>query len=211
MMERSVISGFTEAQAARLTGVSLRQLRYWAGDGFFLPSLTMPDLPDLPDLRLYSFRDLVSLKVLNQLRNKEKIPLQELRRTKKALGDVGDALWTETTLYVFGKKVAVRNPKSGALEEATTGQGVLIDFKVVSADVQSAIAAMRQRRSELIGKIERKRGVVQYQPVIAGTRIPVASIRAFGEAGYTGEEIREQYPSLTIDDIKAALDYEAAA
>jgi DNA-binding transcriptional MerR regulator len=81
-MERSVITGFTEAQAARLTGVSLRQLRYWAADSFFAPSLTMPDLPHLP---LYSFRDLVSLKVLNQLRNKEKIPLQELRRTKEAL------------------------------------------------------------------------------------------------------------------------------
>lgn len=70
---------------------------------------------------------------------------------------------------------------------------------------------MRQRRPEAIGKIERTRGVVQYKPVIAGTRIPVASIRAFAEAGYSHEAIREQYPSLTIDDIKAALDYEAAA
>ena len=207
-MEKSAITGFTEAQAARLTGVSLRQLRYWADEGFFVPSLTTPALPHV---RLYSFRDLVSLKVLNQLRNKEKIPLQELRRTKKALGDVGDALWAETTLYVFGKKVAVRNPRSGKLEEAATGQGVLIELRVVSADVQSAVAAMRQRRPELIGKIERKRGVVQYQPVIAGTRIPVASIRAFSKAGYAHEEIRKQYPSLTIDDIKAALDYEAAA
>jgi uncharacterized protein (DUF433 family) len=120
-------------------------------------------------------------------------------------------LWAETTLHVFGKKVAVRNPKSGKIEEAASGQGVLIELNVVSADVQNAVAAMRHRRPELIGKIERRRGVVQYQPVIAGTRIPVASIRAFGETGYSHEEIREQYPSLTIDDIKAALDYEVAA
>jgi uncharacterized protein (DUF433 family) len=208
-MEMSVISGFTEAQSARLTGVSLRQLRYWADDGFFAPSLTTPDLPHL---RLYSFRDLVSLKVLNQLRNKEKIPLQELRRTKKRLSDLGERVWAETTLYVFGKRVVFHNAEAGRLEEAATGQGVLqIPLKVVTGDIQKAVDAMRQRRPESIGKIERKRGVVQYQPVIAGTRIPVSSIRAFADAGYSHEAIREQYPSLTIDDIKAALDYEAAA
>jgi uncharacterized protein (DUF433 family) len=208
-MEMSVIAGFTEAQAARLTGISGRQLRYWAGDGFFAPSLTTPDLPHL---RLYSFRDLVSLKVLNQLRNKEKIPLQELRRTKKGLRDLGEHLWAETTLYVFGKRVVFHNPSMGRLEEAATGQGVLkIPLKVVAGDVQKAVDAMRKRRPESIGKIERKRGVVQHQPIIAGTRIPVSSIRAFAEAGYSHEAIRKQYPSLTIDDIKAALDYETAA
>ena len=208
-MEMSVISGFTEAQAARLTGVSLRQLRYWADDGFFAGSLTTPELPHL---RLYSFRDLVSLKVLNQLRNKEKIPLQELRRTKKRLSDLGEHLWAETTLYVFGKRVVFHNPEAGRLEEAATGQGVLqIPLKVVTGDIQKAVDAMRKRRPEAIGKIERKRGVVQNQPVIAGTRIPVSSIRAFADAGYSPEAIRKQYPSLTVDDIKAALDYEAAA
>lgn len=207
-MEKSVISGFTEAQTTGLTGVSLRQLRYWAGDGFFAPSLTTSDLPNL---RLYSFRDLVSLKVLNQLRNREEIPLQELRRTKKKLSDLGERLWSETTLYVFGKRVVFHNPVTGRLEEAATGQGVLkIPLKIVTGDVQKAVDAMRQRRPESIGQIERKRGVVQYQPIIAGTRIPVASVRAFAEAGYSHEAIREQYPSLTIDDIKAALDYKAA-
>jgi uncharacterized protein (DUF433 family) len=208
-MEKSVITGFTEAQAARLTGVSLRQLRYWAGDGFFAPGLTTPDQPHL---HLYSFRDLVSLKVLNQLRNREAIPLQELRRTKRKLSELGERLWGETTLYVFGKRVVFHNPATGRLEEAATGQGVLkIPLKIMTGDVQKAVDAMRQRRPESIGQIERKRGVVQYQPIIAGTRIPVASVRAFAEAGYSPEAIREQYPSLTIDDIKAALDYKAAA
>jgi uncharacterized protein (DUF433 family) len=205
-MEKSVITGFTEAQAARLTGVSLRQLRYWAGDGFFAPSLTTPGL------HLYNFRDLVSLKVLNQLRNKEAIPLQELRRTKKKLSDLGERLWGETTLYVFGKRVVFHNPATGRLEEAATGQGVLkIPLKIMTGDVQKAVDAMRQRSPESIGQIERKRGVVQSQPIIAGTRIPVASVRAFAEAGYSPEAIRKQYPSLTIADIKAALDYKAAA
>lgn len=208
-MEMSVITGFTEAQTVRLTGVSARQLRYWSADGFFAPSL---GTPDLPHIRLYSFRDLVSLKVLNRLRNEAKIPLQELRRTKRALSNLGDTLWAETTLYVFGKRVVIENPETGHLEEAATGQGVLhIPLKVVTGDMRRAVESMRQRSPESIGKIERKRGVAQYQPVVAGTRIPVASIRAFAEAGYSHDEIRKQYPSLTIDDIKAALGYEAAA
>ena len=139
-MEESVITGFTEAQAARLTGVSLRQLRYWAGDGFFAPSLT-----NELHLHLYSFRDLVSLKVLNQLRNREAIPLQELRRTKKKLSELGERLWGETTLYVFGKRVVFHNPATGRLEEAATGQGVLkIPLKIMTGNIQKAVDAMRQ-------------------------------------------------------------------
>jgi uncharacterized protein (DUF433 family) len=120
------------------------------------------------------------------------------------LSDLGERLWGETTLYVFGKRVVFHNPATGRLEEA--GQGVLkIPLKIMAGDIQKAIGAMRQRSPESIGQIERKRGVVQYQPIIAGTRIPVASVRAFVEAGYSHQAIREQYPSLTIDDIKAAL------
>jgi uncharacterized protein (DUF433 family) len=210
-MGRSVVTGFTEHQAVRLTKVSLRQLRYWAGDGFFVPSLRSAD-PALPRLRLFSFRDLVCLKVLNQLRNKASIPLQELRRTKERLIDLGEHLWADTTLYALGKRVVFKNPKTGELEEAATGQGVpKIPLKVVTGDMQKAVEAMRQRKPESFGRIERRRSVAQNQPVVAGTRIPVTSIRAFAEAGYSHEEIRREYPSLTIEDIKAALAYEAAA
>jgi DNA-binding transcriptional MerR regulator len=146
-METSVITGFTEAQAVRLTGVSLRQTRYWAADRFFAPSLATPDLPHL---RLYSFRDLVSLKVLNQLRNKEKIPLQELRRTKRGVSELGERLWGETTLYFLGKRVVFHNPATGRLEEAATGQGVLkIPLRVVTGDIQKAVDLARIGRRKM--------------------------------------------------------------
>jgi uncharacterized protein (DUF433 family) len=41
--------------------------------------------------------------------------------------------------------------------------------------------------------------------VIAGTRIPIAAIRSFADAGYSADEILAQYPSLTADDVEAAL------
>jgi uncharacterized protein (DUF433 family) len=47
------------------------------------------------------------------------------------------------------------------------------------------------------------------KPIIKGTRIPVdAVIRRLAE-GMSIEEILEEYPNLTIEDIKSALRYAA--
>jgi uncharacterized protein (DUF433 family) len=206
----TVVAAFTEEQAERLTGVTRRQLRYWAAD-LYAPSITGHCM-DLRGLRLYSFRDLVCLKVLNALRNDAKIPLQEIRRTKDRLGHLGDDLWANTTLYVLGKRVVFDNPETGAKEEVASGQGVLqIPLKVVTGQMEEAVRGMRGRRADAVGKIEQKRGVAQNQPVIAGTRIPVRSIQAFAEAGYSVSDINKQYPTLAKRDIEAAMVYKGVA
>ena len=46
-------------------------------------------------------------------------------------------------------------------------------------------------------------------PCIKGTRIPVATIVGSLADGMTPEEIREAYPQLTAEDIRAALAYAA--
>jgi uncharacterized protein (DUF433 family) len=210
-IEDSIIAAFTEIQVERLTGVSLRQLRYWASRSFYAPSLHVSD-PDLPALRLYSFRDLVCLKVINALRNDAKIPLLELKRTKDRLAHLGDDLWAKTTLYVLGKRVVFDNPETGEKEEASTGQGVLqIPLQIVTGQMEDAVRSMRARKADNVGRIEKKRGIAQNQPVIAGTRIPVRSIHAFHNAGYTVDEINRQYPTLTREDISAALSYKEVA
>ena len=53
------------------------------------------------------------------------------------------------------------------------------------------------------GRIERRRGVHGSKPVIAGTRIPVQSVRAYLDAGRSQEEVLAAYPSLTPEDIEA--------
>jgi uncharacterized protein (DUF433 family) len=206
----AAIAAFTEEQVHRLTGVSQRQLRYWAQDNFFVPSLAAEDESDLPPLRMYSFRDLVCLKVINALRNK--VPLGELRSVKERLSHLGDHMWTKTTLYILGKRVVFDNPETGEKEEVSSGQGVLqIPLQVVTGHMEDAVRAMRQRDESLSGKINKKRGVAHNQPVIAGTRIPVKSIQAFWEAEHSIAFIKEQYPTLTEDDILAAINYKAVA
>jgi uncharacterized protein (DUF433 family) len=205
----TVIAAFTEEQAERLTGVTRRQLRYWAAD-LYAPSIDVGGDPF--GVRLYSFRDLVCLKVLNALRNDAKIPLQEIKRTKDRLRHLGEDLWAKTTLYVLGKKVVFNNPETDAKEEVGSGQGVLqIPLLVVTEEMEEAVRTMRGRRADTVGKIEQKRGIAQNQPVISGTRIPVRSIQAFAKAGYSVGEIIKQYPTLSKRDIEAALVYKEVA
>jgi len=47
------------------------------------------------------------------------------------------------------------------------------------------------------------------EPCIAGTRIPVRIIVGSLADGLTAEQIVEEYPQLTIEDISAALAYAA--
>ena len=206
-----VIAGFTDDQAVRLAGVSGRQLRYWASDGFFIPSIEVPVGEDDARMRLYSFRDLVCLKILNTLRNEANIPLQQLRQVKERLSHLGEDMWLKTTLYILGRRVVFHNEDTREREDAISGQGVLqIPLLVVTGNMEEAVRAFRQRPETALGRIDTKRSGPKH-PVVAGTRIPVQTIQDFGEAGYTVEEIAKQYPSLTEADIRAALSHKIAA
>jgi uncharacterized protein (DUF433 family) len=206
-----VIAAFTEDQVERLTGVSRRQLRSWDGQGFLMPSLGNENR-SLTFSRLYSFRDLVSLKIISELRNESRVPMSELKRVKDSLSQFGDDCWTKTTLYVHNRKVAFSNPDSGAFEEVVSGQGILsIVIAAVAGDMDRAVAELRKRGSEFVGQISQKRGLMNNRPVVAGTRIPVSSIKAFSDAGYSESEIQKEYPTLTVEDILAAIQHSAVA
>jgi len=49
--------------------------------------------------------------------------------------------------------------------------------------------------------------VLRGKPRIKGTRIPVSLILGYLAAGYTFEEIIEEFPDLTKEQIAACLDY----
>jgi hypothetical protein len=84
-------------------------------------------------LRLYSFRDIVSLKAL---RNEANVPLEHLREVKEKLIHLGDYIWAKTTLYVFNKRVVFDNPGTKEKEEVVSGQGVLqIPLQVVAENM----------------------------------------------------------------------------
>ena len=207
----NIVSAFTEEHAAYLTGISVSQLRYWDRTKFFVPTLA-DDNRRQPFSRIYSFRDLICLKVLNVLRNEVRCSLPHLREVKEKLAHLGDDMWAKTTLYVLNRKVIFDNPETRLREEIVSGQGVLqIPLEVVRGNMEKAVRELWKRDDATIGKIQKRRGVASNNAVIAGTRIRVNAIKAFYDAGYTINQIREQYPSLTEADIQAALNYGKAA
>src|SRR5438105_1661918 len=92
-----VVAAFTEDQAERVTGISKGRLHYWDKTEFFVPSLAYKNRRS-PFSRIYSFRDLVCLKILASLRNEANVSLPHLREVKAKLSHLGDDVWSKTTL-----------------------------------------------------------------------------------------------------------------
>ena len=206
----SVIAAFSEDQVQGLTGLTKGRLRYWAKTGFFRPSYA-EDNPRLAFSRFYSFKDVVALRTLEILRVQNGVPLQHLRKVADKLSHLKDELWTKTKLYAANKKVAVVNPESGKLEEVVTGQYLLpIELKKVISDTSKDIDAMRVRGSKDIGRVVRNRNICHNAWVIAGTRIPVGAIKRLHEDGFDEDQIIAEYPDLTQDDVRAAMNHGAA-
>ncbi len=211
MADNNVIGAFGEEDAARLTGLSLAQLRSWDRSGFLKPSYA-PENRHLPYSRVYSFRDIVSLRVLGQLRNKYQVPLQHLRKMSQELSEFGDEKWTKSTLYVLGRRVVFTDPRTKERREVVSGQRVFdIPLKVAISDTRQAIQGLNIRAEEDAGQIVHGRFVMQNEPVFKKTRIPVATVKRFLDAGYSPEAIIREFPQLELQDIEAARAFQVSS
>ena len=193
----------------KLTGITVGQLRYWDRTGFFQPEYAYEQRGDAFS-RIYSYIDLVALKVIARLRRS--VPLHRLRVVKQKLANINPSLWRGVTLWVHDGEVAFNHPATGEPEEVISGQRLMkIALRDVTDDLDSKVRELRQRDEGKVGLVERHRRIMHNAPVIGGTRIPVAAVRSFHEAGYTTEQIIAEYPSLTPTDIETALANDQAA
>lgn len=205
MSAGNVISAFSEDHAEALTGVSKNQLRYWDRTDFFKPSLA-DENRRLAYSRVYSFKDILSLRVLNVLRNQYSVPLQHLRQVAEDLVGLPDEKWTRTELFVLNRRVVFVEPGTDRYREIVGKQYVMgIPLGVVMSDTKRDVERLNARDESKVGKFEQAKYVNHNALVIAGTRIPVATIKQFGEAGYSVDQIMAEYPTLTRSDVEAAL------
>jgi uncharacterized protein (DUF433 family) len=206
-MGDTVIRAFSEDHVVRLTGLSKGQLRAWDRMQFFAPHYAYDDR-FAPYSRIYSFHDVVGLRTITVLMKDYKVSLQQLRRVAAELVRRGFGHWAELKLYVLKGQVYFRRPQSDEVEGVWTGQLAMLPVVDVIADVEKRVEDLRRRSPDQRGKVEQHRYVMRNAPVIAGTRIPTAAIRRFAKAGYSVEQILRQYPTLTAEDISAALAFE---
>ena len=66
---------------------------------------------------------------------------------------------------------------------------------------------MEHTKHAAFERIETNPKIMLGKPVVKGTRIPVALILNLLAHGYTPERVVEAYPQLTIDDVRAAIEY----
>jgi DNA-binding transcriptional MerR regulator len=203
-----IVSAFTEDQVERLTGITKRQLGHWDRTGFFKPAFGA-ESRRVAFARIYSFKDVVALRVLSSLRNQFGVSLQHLRQVSEKLSHLDDERWTKTTLYVLKKRVVFSDPETGQPREIVSGQYALgIPLQAVASQTREDVERLYQRRDEQLGKITQNRLVSHNAPVVAGTRIPTVAIKRFRDAGYSVAQIIGEYPDLTEQDVLAALAHE---
>lgn len=203
----NVIAAFSEEQVERLTGLTKHRLRYWDRTNFFKPAFGEENRR-IAFSRVYSFKDLASLRVLSVLLNQYNVSLQHLRQVSEKLSHLDENKWTATTLYVLKRKVLFVEKGTNTPREIVSGQYALgIPLETILTDTRRDIENLHTRTAKTEGKIERNRLVAQNSWVIAGTRIPVQAIKDFHDAGYSVEEIIAEYPDLTSLDVKAALSH----
>ena len=201
----NIIGAFSEDQVSRLTGLTRAQLRRWNRSGFIRPEYLNDSNVRSPFTFIYSFKDLLKLRVLNQLRNVYSVPMGELRRVEATLEHLGDAKWTSQKLWVHNRRVVFEEPESLRKREVSTRQFVAeIPLAVVTTDARDDIRRMNERAKDQIGTIEKRRHVHSSEAVFAGTRIPVSAIVDYIAAKYTDDQILAEFPDLTKKDIAAA-------
>ena len=208
MTSEIIIGAFSEDQVSRLTGLTRAQLRRWNHSGFIRPEYRVDDNPRKPFSYIYSFKDLLKLRVLNQLRNVHGVSMPELRKVEKELAHMGDDKWTSQKLWVHNRRVVFAEPESSKKREVSSKQFVAeIALEVVTSDARQDILKLNRRNGGRVGKIEKRRRVHSSEPVFAGTRIPVSAVLGFMSAGYSDQQILNQFPDLEPGDLHAAREH----
>lgn len=146
------MEGFTAHQATKFTGCTARQLRYWDHIGLVRPSVQgTGGRPGVP--RLYSFRDLVALKVVRSLLDGG-MSLQRVRRAWEYLNKRAglDRQLSEVKLITDGVsifKVARRNGEIiDALKEGQLAFFVAIDD--IATGLDAKIGQFREDRDKFV-------------------------------------------------------------
>jgi uncharacterized protein (DUF433 family) len=206
--EEFPLVAFTTDLVTKLTGLSVSQLHRWDRTGFFTPSLADPDRGRRFS-RIYSLHDVIGLRLIAYLRAAG-ASLVELNRVRSAFLPDEQGRWPVAAVHVVGSRVYLS--RAEAMAAATTlgpeVGPVTFSFDAVIAEIDDAMRRLRQREPDQIGQVTRNRWIMGGAPIIAGTRIPTATIAWFAAHGYAVARILEEFPRLTADDVRAAVDFE---
>lgn len=210
----ALLSAFTLEHASRVTGVSARRIAWWDKTGVLAPSLSPAERTRGPHSRIYTFRDLVGLRTLGELRDRYHLPLQTLRVIGRWLSERYSEPWSSLRLFISGTgrsaDILFRDPESDTILSTRKRGQAIIEFELESIERQTEDEANKLllRTEDQVGTVVRNRYVLGNTPVLAGTRIPTAAVWNFHHAGYDMSAIIREYPRLTPLDVQRAIEFE---
>ncbi len=114
--------GFRGPQVCALIGITYRQLDYWARTGLLRPSIA--DARGSGTQRVYSYTDVVELKVIKQLLDAG-ISLQRARRAVECLRDGLGGDLASSNLVLVGTNSVLAHTDGEVVDLLKGGQGVL--------------------------------------------------------------------------------------
>ncbi len=135
--------GYRGPQACKIVGITYRQLDYWTRTGLVAPSIQAAQGSGTQ--RLFSFNDLLQLKVIKNLTDAG----ASLQKVRQALAYVRDNLegdWSTLTIVTDGERVYALNSETEVLDLLRSGQGVL-----------GAVVAVDRVREQLAGTLRELR------------------------------------------------------
>jgi DNA-binding transcriptional MerR regulator len=112
--------GFRVPEVTKIVGISYRQLDYWARTELVTPSIR--DARGSGTQRLYSFRDLVALRVIKRLLDAG-VSLQRVRKAVDYLQEMDEPA-SGVTLFSDGKGVYQAHSPDAVIDLLNKGQGV---------------------------------------------------------------------------------------
>ncbi len=140
-MTEQLIDGYRAPQVCSLVGISYRQLDYWARTGLITPSVQKAS--GSGSQRLYSFADVVQLKVVKRLLDAG-MSLKKIRKAMDILSAelASESPLTDVTLLSDGNTIYAAHSASEVVDVFKGGQGV---FGIAVGPVED----------ELVGEIHR--------------------------------------------------------
>ena len=139
-------AGYRGPTACTAAGITYRQLDYWARTGLVEPSVRPAH--GSGSQRLYSFRDILLLKVVKRLLDTG-VSLQNIRTAVTHLREHGAADLTQITLMSDGTTVYECTSPDEVVDLVQGGQGVFgIAVGRVVKEVEGSLAEMPAERAE---------------------------------------------------------------
>lgn len=191
-------------------GMTARRVHYWLRTGLVSGEPVARGRRGIPTL--LTFRQLLEIRTVQQLRDELRVPLPKVREAYA---------WILQNLFEDEQSVEFSRGQGGAIIAETGdgesivipyGQGVFPNLTALTDDALSSRRAWADGRLTLRDHLVTDTRILAGAPTVSGTRIETAILAAFAEEGsYDDEVIRtvsKTYPHLGRDAVVDAFEFE---